>query len=77
MLLLAMLAGRRLETRLREVRLARGLSQERLAQEVGVTRQTIVNIEKGLTVPNVLIALAISGVLAIAVDELFHMSGSR
>ncbi len=49
----------------------KGFSQEELARMLGVSRQTIVNIEKGITIPNVLLALAIAAAVAWAVGELF------
>jgi putative transcriptional regulator len=61
----------RMDSRLREARLQRGLSQEELARMLGVSRQTIVNIEKGITIPNVLLALAIATAVAWVVSELF------
>jgi len=36
-----------MKNRLRELREARGLTQEELAKALGVTRQTIIAIEKG------------------------------
>lgn len=50
---------------------AKGLSQEALAREVNVSRQTIVNIEQGLNEPKVLLALALAAVLCVAIDDLF------
>lgn len=55
----------------RKYREEKGLSQEALAREVGVSRQTIVNIEQGLNEPKVLLALALATVLCVAIDELF------
>jgi putative transcriptional regulator len=75
MLLLAVPSAPRLDTDLRQVRLARRYSQERLAREVGVSRQTIVNIENGMTIPNVLLALSIAAVLVVAVEKLFRPGG--
>jgi DNA-binding XRE family transcriptional regulator len=49
-----------------------GLSQEALARQLGVSRQTVVNIEKGLSEPRVLLALAIAAALGVAVGELFR-----
>lgn len=60
-----------MESHLREHRIQARLSQEELARRVNVSRQTIVNIERGITIPNVLLALAIAAVLVVAVDELF------
>jgi putative transcriptional regulator len=65
-----------MDTDLRRVRLDQKISQERLAREVGVSRQTIVNIERGLTVPNVLLAVALAGALAVAVESLFRPRGN-
>ena len=61
-----------MESRLREAREGRGLSQKALARRVGVSRNTIVAIERGDSVPNVLLAIAIAGALAWAVDQLFR-----
>lgn len=55
----------------REHRERLGLSQEKLAREVGVSRQTIVNIERGLNEPRVTLALALAAILGVAVDQLF------
>jgi putative transcriptional regulator len=60
------------ESNVREYRESMGLSQEALARELGVSRQTIVNIEKGLSEPRVLLAIAICAVLGgIAINEMF------
>lgn len=60
---------------LREHREAQGLSQEALARQVGVSRQTIVNIEQGVNEPKVLLALALGAVLGVAISELFRAKG--
>lgn len=60
------------ETKVKHYRESKGLSQEALARELGVSRQTIVNIEKGLSEPRVLLAIAICAVLGgIAITEMF------
>jgi putative transcriptional regulator len=66
----------RIESNVRERRLELGLSQEGLARKVGVSRQTIVNIEKGLSEPKVLLAIAIAGALGVVIlSDLFGRSG--
>ena len=50
------------------------LTQEDLAQKVGVRRQTILSIEKGKYVPSALLAFQIAGALGMKVDELFEMA---
>jgi putative transcriptional regulator len=60
------------ESSLKEHRLRKGFTQKGLAQQVGVSRQTIVNLEKGLSEPRVLLAIAIAGVLGVRVIDLFR-----
>ena len=45
------------ENRLREVRVAHGLSQSRLAEAAGITRQAIYAIEAGHYMPTTAVAL--------------------
>ena len=59
--------------RLKETRLARGLTQEALADRLGVTRQTIIAIEKVKYVPSVRLAIEIASALDISVDDLFWL----
>lgn len=66
------------ESKVREYREREGFSQEALAREVGVSRQTIVNIEKGLSEPRVLLAIAICAVLGgVAITEMFSKGVGR
>jgi DNA-binding XRE family transcriptional regulator len=60
------------ESFVREYRLRQGLSQEALARQLGVSRQTVVNIERGTQEPKVLLALAIAAVLGVAIGDLFR-----
>jgi len=60
------------ESRVREYRLSAGLSQEALARQLGVSRQTVVNIEHGDSEPRVLLALALATILGAAINELFR-----
>lgn len=49
-----------------------GLTQEELAQCVGVTRQTIIAIEKGNYVPSVALAITIAKYFKVTVESLFY-----
>ena len=49
------------------------LTQQQLADEVGVTRQTIISIEKGNYVPSVLLALKLSKTLRCPVERIFSL----
>jgi putative transcriptional regulator len=49
------------------------MSQEDLAEAVGVTRQTIHSIEKGKFVPSTLLAMKIARLFGKTVDEVFFI----
>ena len=48
-----------------------GMTQQELAKRAGVTRQTIIAIEKGTFNPSVKLALKIAGEFGIEVEKLF------
>lgn len=47
------------------------ITQEELGESVGVTRQTIIAIEKGNYIPSVLLALRIAKYFNLPVEKLF------
>ena len=57
----------------RELRSARGLSQEELARALDVSRQTIISIEKGRYVPSLPLAIALARYFESTVEEVFHV----
>lgn len=57
----------------RTVRRAADMTQEELAERVGVTRQTILAIEKGNYTPSVTLAILIAEQLRKPVEELFQI----
>ncbi len=63
--------------RLRDRRTLANLTQEEVAHRVGVTRQTIIAMEKGNYVPSVLLALKLARTFKCAVEELFYVDDSR
>ena len=60
-----------MNTKLKDVRTARGLSQEELARLVGVRRETIVFLEKGKYNPSLRLAYRAARVLKVKIEELF------
>ncbi|MBB4736438.1 helix-turn-helix transcriptional regulator [Micrococcus cohnii] len=54
-----------------------GWSQQRLADELGVSRQTIISIEKGRHDPSLTLAFELARVVGRRVDELFTPKGGR
>jgi putative transcriptional regulator len=63
--------------RLRERRLDKGFTQEYLADLAGVTRQTIISIEKGKFVPSVKLALQLASALNTSLENVFWLESSR
>lgn len=59
------------ETKIKEYRARRGWTQEQLAKEVGVSRETIVYLEKGKYNPSLKLAFRIAKALMSSIDELF------
>lgn len=60
-----------LVTRIREHRTRLGMTQEQLAEAVGVRRETIVFLEKGRYNPSLKLAVDVARVLGTSVEELF------
>ena len=60
---------------IRKLRFERGMTQEELALRTGVSRQTIMSIERGQTNPSVLLAYKISAALGNPITEVFDMEG--
>jgi putative transcriptional regulator len=56
---------------LQRARMARGLTQDELAAELGVSRHTVSSMENRRRVPSVRLALAVAAALHGTVEELF------
>ncbi|MFT4739104.1 MAG: putative transcriptional regulator [Cyclobacteriaceae bacterium] len=50
------------------------ITQEKLAELIGVSRQTINSIEKNKYVPSTVLALRLSKVFSLPVNELFELT---
>lgn len=61
------------KNRLKEFREKAGLSQEKLAEQVSVTRQTIISIEGGRYVPSLELALKLASLFKCKVEDLFSI----
>lgn len=57
--------------KLKKIREEEGYSQEGLARELKITRQTIINLEKGRHLPSLKVALKISKVFNRKIEEIF------
>ena len=61
--------------RVRELRTAAGLRQEDLAEQVAVSRQTIISIENGRYNPSLELAWRLSRALGTSIEGLFRFEG--
>jgi putative transcriptional regulator len=60
-----------MKTRLKELRAGRNLTQQALADLVGVRRETVVFMERGRYVPSLRLAHEIAKVFGVAIEEVF------
>jgi putative transcriptional regulator len=61
-----------LRNAVRDLRSARKLSQQQLAEAMDVSRQTINSIEKERYTPSLPLAIALARYFGMAVEEVFH-----
>lgn len=64
-----------IQNRVKELRSARGWTQEQLAKAVGVSRQSINSIERDRYVPSLILALTFAKVFGCTTDEIFTLDG--
>ena len=60
-----------IRTRIKELRARWDLTQDELAEMVGVTRQTMLHLEKGKYNPSLLLAYRVAKALKSSIDEVF------
>ncbi|MEE8458302.1 MAG: helix-turn-helix transcriptional regulator [Phycisphaerales bacterium] len=63
-----------IQNRVRQHRLLGGMTQQELADRVGVTRQTILSIERRKYTPSVALALCLAQALDVTVEALFQLN---
>jgi putative transcriptional regulator len=59
--------------RIHDYRVSRGLTQDELAQAVGISRQSIISIERGRYTPSLVLALRFAQFFQCSMDELFQL----
>lgn len=67
------LGSQKIDSRVRQARMAAGLSQQELAERTGLTRQAVNAIESGRYVPNTVVALHLARALGTRVERLFNV----
>ncbi len=65
-----------MKNNVKTIRGNKGLTQEELAQLLGVSRQTVISIESSRYVPSTVLSLKISKFLDKNVEELFELEKS-
>lgn len=63
-----------MDTRIPQLRKTRKLSQQELADAVGVTRQTITSLEVGKYTASLVLAYKISRYFGLSIEEVFDFS---
>lgn len=63
-----------MENRLPDLRTSKGWSQQRLADELGVSRQTVISIEKGRFDPSLPLAFRIARTFNCTIEDVFSPS---
>jgi len=60
-----------MKNRIRDLRIANNLTQEQLSEKVGVSRQSIVAIERGKYNPSLKLAFKIANEFGLSIEEVF------
>ena len=68
---------RQLHNRITQLRAAKGLSQQQLADAIGVSRKTISTVETGRFTPSVVIALQMARYFEVPVEQIFSFDEFR
>ena len=66
-----------MKNRLEQLRRQRGVRQEDLAQALGVSRQTVISLEKGKYNPSLALAFRLARYFAMPIEEIFDDSDER
>ena len=66
-----------IRNRVKELRLDRGWTQRQLAEEVGVSRQSINSIERNRYVPSLHLALVFARVFECSMEDIFEQELKR
>jgi putative transcriptional regulator len=62
-----------MHNKVKEVRIAKEMTQQELADLLGVSRQTIFSIETGKYVPSTILALKIAKIFNKSVEKIFEL----
>jgi putative transcriptional regulator len=66
-----------MKNRLEEFRNQKGWTQQELAEQVEVSRQTIISLERGRYNPSITLAFRLARLFAVPIEELFLYSAEE
>ncbi len=66
-----------MKNRLEELRKSRSLRQDELGEALGVSRQTVISIEKGKYNPSITLAFKIARFFGTSIEEIFIYEGDE
>ncbi|MDO5299559.1 MAG: helix-turn-helix transcriptional regulator [Clostridia bacterium] len=66
-----------MQNRLEILRKERGIRQEDLAQALGVSRQTVISLEKGKYNPSLTLAFKLARYFGLAIEDIFDDADER
>lgn len=69
--------GGDLQNLVKEYRLAKGLTQQQLAELAHVTSRTIISLEKGQYSPSLMLAYKLSLILDVSMEELYCLAENK
>ena len=69
--------GHTMKNRLEMLRKEKGIRQEDLAQALGVSRQTVISLEKGKYNPSLALAFRLARYFAMPIEEIFDDSDEQ
>jgi len=64
-----------MKNRLKVLRAEHNLTQEQLAEKIGVSRQTVIAIESDKYLPSLGLAFRIAGLFGVKVEDIFRREG--
>lgn len=67
----------RFVTKIKFYREQRGITQQELADEMGVRRETIVNLEKGKYNPSLVLGMQIAKYFGVRVEDIFELADEQ
>lgn len=62
-----------ISNKVKELRAAQSITQEELAVACGVSRQTVIAIEKGNYIPSLLLALQVAEFFKLPIEKVFQL----